>query len=306
MRIHFTASMPCVLRLGGAPVGLVGEIKKFAELERGEEVLVEFLPADGEFLPVSFLYREGTPPPLSCDLWRSDCGVHLRAERFCRADPAPRPLAQARAAGMLATVIESGSIRLAVQGEREFCTPVLPRAESYELAEETLWGEKFLRLYCRGNGLLLFFHGGKEVFRTRADSFSCDGTLHTRTECADIARHVSERSYGENFSLAEEKVTAQRESFDERLLAPALFEAMLAGADPSPLLASALKPRAQQLWGYLGAFDGVFLPEEVFYLVHGTHNAADLSYRAGENVWDLRHFAVQTEEGKVSNIFPVP
>ena len=41
MRIHFTASMPCVLRLGGAPVGLVGEIKKFAELERGEEVLVE-------------------------------------------------------------------------------------------------------------------------------------------------------------------------------------------------------------------------------------------------------------------------
>ena len=48
MRVHFSAAIPCALRLGGAPAGMCGEAEKFADLPEDEEVLVEFLPADGD------------------------------------------------------------------------------------------------------------------------------------------------------------------------------------------------------------------------------------------------------------------
>ena len=57
MRVHFSAAIPCALRLGGAPAGMCGEAEKFADLPEDEEVLVEFLPADGDYFPLGFLWN---------------------------------------------------------------------------------------------------------------------------------------------------------------------------------------------------------------------------------------------------------
>ena len=51
MRIHFSAEKPCMLRLGGALLGSVGEAEKFADIGQ-ESILAEFLPDDGDLLPL--------------------------------------------------------------------------------------------------------------------------------------------------------------------------------------------------------------------------------------------------------------
>ena len=54
MRIHFGSSVPCVLRLGGVSAGFCGETEKFADIMQ-ERLLAEFLPADGDLYPLSFV-----------------------------------------------------------------------------------------------------------------------------------------------------------------------------------------------------------------------------------------------------------
>ena len=78
--IH-TAALPCVLRAGGAPAGFLSGNKLFADADR---VLVEFLPADGELLPLSFVTGEEffRHPPACCDVYRCGCYNLVHAARF--------------------------------------------------------------------------------------------------------------------------------------------------------------------------------------------------------------------------------
>ena len=67
MRVYFSAEEQCMLRLGGAVAGFCGRAAKFADI--GEEgVQAEFLPADGNLLPLSFFICDGffREPPACC------------------------------------------------------------------------------------------------------------------------------------------------------------------------------------------------------------------------------------------------
>ena len=315
MRIHFSAERPCALRLGGALLGSVGGAEKFAEIG-GEGVLAEFLPDDGDLLPLAFRIGEGffEKPPACADAYRYGCGADVFV-RFAPRGAPMRVLAQKRCEGALLTAFAAGRPQLAVETSGGFGLFDLPAADDYAPGEQTIGGERFYSVLCtRGAKRVLCLYDGepREVFRDAVAGFSCGERLRVSFAFEDIAGHTAERVYrAENGELVEESFSLRaREGFSpaalhERLLPFALFQEILAGGDPAPYLSPSLAEKKELLQEYLGGFCGVYLPKEIFYLVHGRKNAAGLVYRRAENAFDVKFFEAETEGGKIANLLPV-
>ena len=63
--------------------------------------------------------------------------------------------------------------------------------------------------------------------------------------------------------------------------------------------------KAKILKDYLGEFIGVTVPTEKFYAEHGDVHAAGLVYPKAQNLFEVKYYAVELTDGKVSNVFPV-
>lgn len=315
MRIHFSSEKPCVLRLGGALAGAVGEAEKFADCGSGE-ILAEFMPDDGDLMPLAFSIGEHflASPPACADVYRYGFGADVRV-RFAPRDTSMRVLAQERFGDALLTAFSEGKPQLALECGGNFGLFPLPEAEEYGLAEQHIGGERFFSVLCaRGGKKTLCLYSGepREVFRDAATDFECSETLRVRFALEDIAGHTAECVYrAEGGALREESRTVRpREGFSpealhEKLLPFAFFQEMLAGGDPAPYLSAELAGRKDLLHEYLGDFCGVYLPKEIFYLVHGTANAAGLIYRRAENAFDVRFFRADMQGRKITNLRPV-
>ena len=315
MRIHFSAEKPCMLRLGGALLGAVGEAEKFADIGQ-ESILAEFLPDDGDLLPLAFRIGEGffAAPPACADVYRYDCGADVFV-RFAPRDTSMRVLVQKRFGDALMTVFSEGKPQLSLEANGGFGLFDLPAADDYAPGEQMIGGERFYSVLCtRGEKQTLCLYNGepREVFRDAVTGFSCGEKLRVAFAFADIAGHTAERVFrAENGTLAEESYTVHaREGFcpetlHEKLIPFAFFQEILAGGDPAPYLTPALAGRKALLKEYLGDFCGVYLPKEIFYLAHGQINAAGLVYRRAENAYDVRFFEAETDGGKIGNIRPV-
>ncbi len=315
MRVHFSAAEPCILRLGGAVAGYCGEAEKFADLPDGEKTVAEFFPLRGDLVPLAFVIDGGffDAPPPECVVCRYDCGADVYAAQF-EERGGTRIWGQARAGGVLATAFSAGGkTRLAVDtgGNTELYD--LPPAREIDLGTEQIAGRTFARAFCRGGRggtLLLYGQDGREALRAAADEWECGEKLTVRRRFADIAGHVGETVYacGENF-VQESRTVRPRAGFDfaaldERLLPFAFFQEIAAGGDASPYLSPALLEKKHLLGEFLGDFVAAVLPKEIFYLTHGKQNAAALVYRRAENIYDIKFFMAEIQNGKISNIKP--
>ena len=315
MRIHFSAEKPCMLRLGGALLGSVGEAEKFADVGEGS-VLAEFLPDDGDLLPLAFRIGEGffAAPPACADVYRYGCGADVFV-RFAPRDTSMRVLAQERFGDALMTAFAEGKPQLSLETSGGFRLFDLPAADEYALGEQSIGGETFYSVLCSRGGkqtLCLYSGAPREAFRDAVTGFDCGEKLRVTFAFADIAGHTAERTYrAENGNLAEESYTVRPrdgfapEALHEKLIPFAFFQEILAGGDPSPYLSPALAERKELLKEYLGGFCGVYLPKEIFYLVHGQRNAAGLVYRRAKNAFEVKFFEAETRSGKITNILPV-
>lgn len=315
MRIHFSAEKPCVLRLGGALAGSIGEAEKFADCN-DETIFAEFLPDDGDLMPLAF--RIGEPffaaPPACADVYRYNCGADIFV-RFSPRNAAMRVLAQARFSDTLATVFSEGTTQLSLDRDGKFALFSLPAADRYELKEERVGGEHFFFAECvrkKQTLLCIYSDDEREVFRGLADDYTCTETLTVRFAADDIAGHTVARTLrAEAGSLLETSRTVRPregfsfESLHEKLIPFAFFQELLAGGDPAPLLTPALAERADLLRDYLGDFCGVYLPKEIFYLVHGPANAVGLIYRRAENAFDVKFYRTELKDRMIANISPV-
>lgn len=321
MRIHFSSSRPCALRLGGALAGFCDECEKFAEIADDDPVLAEFLPADGNYLPLSFLLDRQffENPPDFCDVYRYDCGADIVAARFSKRNPTISVLAQERCGDALATVFEAGTVQLSLENSANFRTDFLPRSKNYEIRRHTLGASELIGIYCASPEgkddqtlLRLYDKNLQCVFDERANSFSFGETLNARFAFNDIAGHIATQIFREENGAivpVSRQVLAEHpcdvESMHETLLPFAFFQEVLLQGDLIPFLAPSLAEKADSVLTYLGNFCGVALPKEIFYLTHGKINAAGLIYPVRKNLFEIKFFAVQTQDRKITNILPV-
>ena len=143
MRVYFSAEERCLLRLGGAAAGFCGRAAKFADI--GEEgAQAEFLPADGNLLPLSFYIYDGffREPPACCTVCLYGCGADVLARFSPREKPLAAPV-QARADGVLFTVFGGAMPSLVLENGHGMEIVPLPPAERYEAGRAEIGGESF-------------------------------------------------------------------------------------------------------------------------------------------------------------------
>ena len=313
MRIYFSAAVPCVLRVGGAPAGFLSGNELCADVE--EHIPAEFIPVDANLLPLSFVAGESffQKPPACCDIYRCGCYNMINAARFIPRQAGFDAKCQGRGAGMQATVFECGGPFLCIQDSAGFDTFPLPQSGNYLIREELIGNEIFLCVHDPVSGFLGFFSSGrKRALQLKAHSFECGERLRVTQTFSDIASHTVETEYSaENGELVlRSKKVSVRPDFNPKKLDPkilpfAFFQEIAAGGDFTGYLAPELAEKDKLLHEYLGDFCAAAVPKEIFYRIYGKTNGVGLVYRRTENIFDVRFFRAEVQNGLITNVLPV-
>ena len=85
----------------------------------------------------------------------------------------------------------------------------------------------------------------------------------------------------------------------------AFFESVLTRGNFAAYLCDDLKKNADALPEFLGGFVDVSIPYKKFYDEHGDIRAAGLVYPQSKNLFTVKYFAVDIENGKITNVYEV-
>ncbi len=322
MRVYFTSSELCALRLGGVFAGFCSEHEKFVDLSEDAKIVAEFFPENARLLPLSFLLDGAffSAPPDFADVYDFGCGALVHIRSFSLRGEETSVLSQVREGNFLATLYKDSALRIALEGGGEFAVKTLPyNVRSAKLTAFSADGAAFFALEeetDREDRYFALFKGTAPVFEGRVLSCSrpdTDGrTMETRQALRDAAGHVATgvwELHRDGLKLVRYEVK-EREGFspaalDRKILPFAFFQTLLARGNYKAYLSDALLPRAEKLAAYLGNFSGVVLPPSVFYLQHGETDAVGLVYPEKFNLFRVRFFTAPSENGKIINIMPV-
>ena len=307
MRVYFLSCAPAVLKLNGLYAGSVDGFERHVELDPADRIFAEIVPGDNMQAVNFFLDGKffSCPPPF-VDLYLADGDAFVYVREYSAKDVKIEVVFQTRFNGNLITVFSQGGKYLSAQGAEYSLTP-LPQAFKQLRAENrTLCGRDVLVLYG-GNMLAVISDLGKLIFLNAVESAEFGDELKTVTpfETCTAAKAQCTYSYdGEELTLIE-SVTAESRPPEADILHFAFFESILTCGNYADYLDASLKPKAGQLKSYLGKFVSVTVPPEKFYTLHGDIAAAGLVYPKSRNLYEIKYYAVDVENAKITNVFPV-
>lgn len=307
MRIYFLSYKPAILKLNGLYVGGIDSFEKHVEMDLADSVLAEIVPGEN-LQPVNFFINEKllqSPPPF-LDVYLMSGETLLYVREYGNKGLKLEVIAQTRFCGNLITLFSQGGVFLSIEGEKYDLIPLPARFERAKFEEKTLAGMPVLAIWG-GNMLLLISNRGKRIFMNEVESAEFSNVLEVCAsfETCTAAKVLCSFGYdGEKLTLTTSKTVETRPP-EKNILHFAFFESVLTCADYSAYLCDGLKEKASALKDYLGGFVSVTVPTEKFYSEHGDIRAAGLVYPKAENLFEVKYFAVDIEDGKISNIFPV-
>lgn len=307
MRVYFLSYLPAILKLNGLFIGAIDNFERRIELNPSDGVFAEIIP-DNNLQPVNFFLNEkffASPPPFA-DVYLMDGDALIRIKEFGVKDVKLSVIYQTRFAGNLVTVFSQGGIYLSVEGAEYDLSPIPLSFTRLHAEVKTVSGREVLALYG-GSDMLLISENGKMIFMNPTESAEFGDTLKITAafETCTAAKAECTFSYdGEKLTLISSRTVETRQP-EEEILHFAFFESVLTRGEFAKYLDDELKPRANDLKSYLGEFISVTVPPEKFYLEHGAIKAAGLVYPQSENLYRVKYFAVDIQDGKISNIFPV-
>lgn len=293
MQAYFLAERSCGFRINGIHLGIVDGFERKIQLQPSDKVFCELLPTGG-FLPVRFCFDEDfllcPPPPIR--LYYTENAVAVYACQFLRADQTMKVLWQKRLGNTLLTLVLQGKLQLSLQNGTGFYLLDLPDSlescEASELEDRILLKTENAFAVVSQNGELLLHSEGKVL--ESADFLKAEIPFH------DCMGHTAlcEWRHGK---LTNCTIRSLREP-TEATFALALLESALIGADCAPFLSPALEKKANSLKEYLGDYRSVVLTSE--------RNKIGLVYERKPRIFDVRYFLIETADGKISNLKPVP
>lgn len=307
MTVYFLSYLPAVLKLNGMYIGTVDGFERHIELDLNDRVFAEFIP-DENLNGLNFFLDEKffKNPPGFCDVYRIDGDALIYIREYSSKDNKIEVIHQRRFENCLITVFSQGGVYLSVEGAEYSLTPLPASFKNLTAEQYTLAGREVYALSDKNN-LIVIGGNGKIIFMNSASAFEFSDTLKVTAdfETCTCAQADCEYSFdGEKLNLVSAAVKELRPPEDE-ILHFAFFESVLIKADYEKYLCEELKSKADALKSYLGEFLSVTVPPEKFFLLHGDIRAAGLVYAKGKNLYEVKFFAVEIENGKISNIFPV-
>lgn len=305
MRVYFLSCVPAALKLNGMYVGTADGYERHISLNPKDKIFAEFIPLEN-FLPVNFVLDDKffAKPPKFADVYfmEGDALVYIR--EYPERDFKLNMICQTRFCGNLVTVFSQGGINLSVEGGEYNLTPLPQSFSSARAEEKTLNGKKVLAVFGQGT-LLILSESGKVVYLNAAESAVFDNflTVTIAFETCTAAKAECIFSYdGESLTLISSRT---EDNAPPDVIHFAFFECVLTGGNPEKYLSDELKPRANELKEFLGDFVRVSVPPEKFYATHGDIAAAGLVYPKSGNLYEVKYFAVDIQDGKITNIYSV-
>lgn len=307
MRIYFLSYKPAILKLNGLYVGGIDSFERRVEINIADSVLAEIVPGEN-LQPVNFFINEkllSSPPPfMDLYLMSGEALVYIR--EYGNKDVKLDVIMQTRFCGNLITLFSQGGAYLSSEGARYELLPLPARFLNARYEEKTLANMPVLAIWG-GNMLCLINDKGRRIFMNEVESADFSDVLSVTAAFETCTAAKAECVYdydGEKLTLISSKTVETRPP-EKNVLHFAFFESVLTCGDYSNYLDESLKERASVLKDYLGEFVSVTVPTELFYATHGEIRAAGLVYPKGKNLFEVKYFAVDIEDGKISNIYPV-
>ncbi len=313
MRIYFLSSRTAGLKLDGAYAGIIDSFERFFETDGNSEILAEIVP-DGNAEPLNFFINRAffENPPDFADVYLTGNDAVISISRYKNKEDGIKVIAQKRFAGGLATLIMNGGTPcLLVEGKTTESYTLSCEFEKAELTESAINGKSVL-LVEGERCLTVISDSGKRVFFNPAESWTVGQRLEITVAfntCAGCKAHCAFDYDGEKMTLVQSR-TEETQTPAEEVLHFAFFESVLTRADCAKYLCDELKPRANDLSSFLGEFVDVSIPPEKFYLEHPEIHApekyaAGLVYPRSRNLFEIRYFAVEKQDGLISNVYEI-
>ena len=297
------------MKLNGAYMGVIDSFERFVDVDGDGKILAEIVP-DGDALPQSFFIDDKlfTSPPDFLDVYLCGGDTVIYVSRFERRARGLKVVAQTSFYGGQYTLfLTDGRVYLNFERQSDCSLYELPSCcESATLSESVIGG--FPVLLVRGAGyLVVISENGKRVFYNPAEEFVCGDKLTVTVNfntCAGC-RAVCVFGYDGTEMKLESSRTEERVPPAENVLHFAFFESVLTRGDFSKYLCDDLKANAAALPEFLGGFVDVSVPYKKFYDEHGDVKAAGLVYPQSKNLFVVKYFTVDIENGKITNVYEV-
>lgn len=309
MRIYFLSERTAGLKLNGAYMGIIDGFERFVDADISQKILAEVFPGAG-FTAVSF-FIDGDffdNPPAFTDVYLLEGGdAVIYLHRFAPAGGKLEVIKSAQFCGIAITLFnEGGGVYLHCAGEHSALYELSRGFANANLSEAEIGGYKVLLV--EGEGCLAIISDkGKRIFYNPAASWQCGNTLKAEVNFCTCAGcyAVCDFAYdGQEMRLVNSR-TLERYEIDKEVLHFAFFESVLTHGDFTKYLSDDLKEHAADMYGYLGEFIDVTVPYKKFFEKHGDIKAAGLIYPIKENLFKVKYYAVEFENGKISNVYQV-
>lgn len=313
MRIYFISSRTAGLKLDGIYVGIIDGFERFFDMDEDADVLAEVIP-DGNAEPLNFFINGDffKNPPDFADVYLTDGDAIISLNRYKQKEDGIKVIAQKRFAGGLATLILNGGTPcLIVEGKTTESWELSREFANASLTESAIGGHPVL-LVEGEKCLTVISETGKRVFYNPCESREVGQRLEIRltfNTCAGCRAHCAFAYDGNEMKLVESRTEETKKPAPETLHF-AFFESVLTRADCAKYLCEELKPRANDLTSFLGEFVDVNIPPEKFYDDHPDicapeKYAAGLTYPLARNLFEIKYFAVEMQDGLIANIYEV-
>ena len=313
MRIYFLSDRTAGLKLNGIYVGIIDSFERFFDADFGSEILAEVVP-DGDAQPLNFFINGEffEKPPEFADVYLTCGDAVISLSRYKSKDSAIKVIAQKRFIGGLATVFMNGGTPcLVVEGKTTESYDLSKEFASPTLTESAIGGRPVL-IIEGDKCLTVISENGKRVFYNPAESWSAGERLEICVPfntCAACRAHCSFAYDGNEMKLIESRTEETRKP-EREVVHFAFFESVLTRADCAKYLCEELKPRVNELFSFFGEFVDVSIPPEKFYIEHPDicspeRFAAGLVYPKKRNLFEIKYFAVEMQDGLISNIYEV-
>lgn len=304
MRVYFLSCVPAVLRLNGMYIGTVDGFERRIELNPSDSVFAEITPGDN-LQSVNFFMNEKffTNPPDFIDLYLAENDAFVYVREYAPKDVKIEVIYQTRFNGNLVTIFRQGGIYLSCEGKEYELSP-LPQSFASAAAEvNTIAGYEVLTIRG-GKTLLIISQNGQKIFLNSAENAEFGQTLKIAVpfETCTASKAICEFSYdGERLNLIGGQTV---ETYSPEEIHFAFFESVLTRGDYVKYLDDELTKKAGELKDYLGEYVSVTVPPEKFFALHGDIKAVGLVYPKGKNLFEIKYYAVDITDGKISNIYP--
>jgi len=307
MRIYFLSYKPAILKLNGLYVGGIDLFERHIELSLADSVLAEIVPGEN-LQPVNFFINEKLlfEPPEFMDVYLMEGEALIYVREYGNKDVKLTVNLQTRFYGNLVTVFSQGGCYLSIEGAEYSLIP-LPAKFSEARAEERQIGGLPVLAVRGGNALLIISDRGKRIFMNEVEKAEFGDKLEITAafETCTAAKAVCAYGYDGDKLTLESSKTVETRSPERNILHFAFFESVLTCGNFADYLDEEIKDKADVLKDYLGEFVSVTVPTEKFYARHPDERAAGLVYAKSKNLFEVKYYAVNLKDDKISNIYPV-